>query len=229
MADLNRVEKGFDRLAPVYDLMVRLFAGSAIPRSQTVFLDIAEGRRILVVGGGTGLFLEELLHSIMSRAGRSTVHVVNLDLSSRMLQRAEARVRRIGLPPWIEVEHRHCGLAGIGRSERFDLVCTHYFLDLFAGAELDAVMARLDQALAAGGQWMFSDFDSRRSAQVKMLYRLFGLACGLKVRQLANFQRRFLGLGYEPVQEETDLGGLLRSALYTRAASHMESQTRENA
>jgi len=219
MADLNPVERGFDRLAPFYDLLVRMFAGSAIPGSQTVFLDSAEGSRILVVGGGTGLFLEELLLSIMNRAIVSTVYVVNLDISSRMLQRAAARVEQIGLPPLIEVEHRHCGLDGIGRSERFDLICTHCFLDLFAGAELDGVMARLDQTLAPSGQWMFSDFDSRQSVQVKMLYRLFGVVCGLKVRQLADFQSRFVRLGYEPVQQERNLGGLLRSALYTRAAA----------
>ena len=52
---------GFDFIAPYYDKLASLVYGNAIKNSQHVFLDrIPKASRILVVGGGSGVFLSAL-------------------------------------------------------------------------------------------------------------------------------------------------------------------------
>ena len=58
------LRRGFDRLAPVYDLLLRLSTGRLIPNSQTALLEhLPPGERALLVGGGTGEFLAALAKS----------------------------------------------------------------------------------------------------------------------------------------------------------------------
>lgn len=208
---MNRLQRGFDRLAPVYDLLVRLFAGDALPASQAALIPFLEpAKRVLVIGGGTGLFLKALCASMPHAT------FVNIDLSSGMLQRA---TRRTGA----QVEHRHGGLEKVHKEERFDLICTHCFLDLFEGSDLEQVMETLDQVLADGGSWLFSDFQSGsgrgsavRSLHLRGLYLFFRVTCGLQLLGLPDFQVLFRSRGYRCVQSREYLEGMLASRIYRR-------------
>ena len=208
---MNRLQRGFDRLAPIYDRLVLLFAGNALPESQTALIPyLPHARRVLVIGGGTGRFLQYLC------AAMPNAEVVNVDLSSGMLLQA---MHRTGS----NVEHRHGGLETIGAEERFDLICTHYFLDLFAPAELQQVMTALDRALPDGGSWLFSDFHSGsgrgslvRSLHVRLLYLFFRITCGLQHHVLPDFHAAFTRSGYRCVQSREFLEGLLVSRIYRR-------------
>ena len=117
------------------------------------------------------------------------------------------------------MEHRHGGLETIREGERFDLICTHCFLDLFEGEELEQVMAILDRSLESTGAWMFSDFQAGsavRSLHVRFLYLFFRLACGLQVQTLPDFQSAFTRLGYRCIQSGEFLEGMLASSIYRR-------------
>ena len=208
---MNRMQLGFDRLAPIYDLMVRVFAGDAIPKSQTALIPLLDRpTRVLVIGGGTGLFLQKMC------ADLPHARYVNIDLSSGMLQRAILRTAAV-------VEHRHGGLEAIREEERFDLICTHYFLDLFEDRELEQVMGALDRVLVEGGAWLFSDFQSGsgrgsmvRSLHIRCLYLFFRVLCGLRLHALPDFRSGFSRLGYSCVQSREFLEGMLISRIYRR-------------
>lgn len=214
------VAAGFDRLSPFYDVMVALYPGNGIPRSQTLFLDrLTRADRALIVGGGTGGFLLSLL-----RAGFDG-SVVNLDLSRGMTRRARRRIDRHAPASSGQIEFRCGTVAQLRSDERFDLICTHYFLDLFVADAMFAVMRRLDAALTPDGRWSCADFAhprgpvARRLGRplIRGLYGFFGRTCGIEPRALPPIRQGFERLGYEPAAERSLSGGMLWTAVFQRA------------
>ena len=89
---LARTAKGFNRLAPRYDALVKLFFGNDLLRATTHYFDrLPPNARLLVVGGGTGNFFAAL-----GRA-RPDCKVLYVDLSERMIALAQQRLA--SLPP----------------------------------------------------------------------------------------------------------------------------------
>jgi len=212
--------RGFDRLSPLWDLMVGLFPGRGIPRSRVRHLERAsDRRRALIVGGGTGAFLIALLESGFEGT------VTAIDPSAGMLRRSAARLRRRRPDDLGRVELRRGGIDCLRGDERFDLICTHFVLDLFDDARLVEVMERLDAALEPDGLWLCSDFAApaggmlRRGAQAALvgaLYRFFGVTCAVGARRLPPIDAGFERLGYRAVARDTLAVGVLWSAALQR-------------
>ena len=150
---LKRQAKGFDRLAKGYDLLVALVYGRSLRKAQSWYLErVKPGSKVLILGGGTGWFLEELL-----RTGR-VAEVDYVELSGRMLELSQKRVE-VQLPQekdrvnWIlgtvyDLEERPC----------YDLICTLCFLDLFEGEELESEVQAIIKRISPQGNWYFSVF-----------------------------------------------------------------------
>ena len=214
-----RISRGFDRLAPIYDLCADLAFAGRIHESQVALLPrLPALGRGLVVGGGSGRFLEALLIS------RRVETAVSIDASSAMTNRTAKRLGTGGLAGRAEL--RVGGLERLHASERFDLIATHCFLDLFDDDDLRVVMASLDHALAPGGWWLFSDFSTAGSGPggacrrivVGVLYRFFNATCGLKTAHLPNFERAFADRRLSAEARSSHAGGLLRATLYRRSS-----------
>ena len=207
----------FDRLASVYDGLGTMAFGGALHASQCTLLDaLPPCGRVLVIGGGTGRFLSELL------ARNRTAAVIYVELSEAMLRRAAARLSADDAE---RVTFRHGSWDQIAGDEVFDLVCTQCFLDCFAPPELTPVMDRLDTCLAPEGAWLFHDFDvsgrgplSRawRRTVVRLLYSFFGRVCGVRPRALPNLATAFAARGFVASASTEHLGGLLVNRLYLR-------------
>ncbi len=212
-----RSARGFDRLAPLYDLMADLAFAGRIHASQTLLLPhLAPVRRALVMGGGTGRFLAALLER------DPDVTAVSIDLSPGMTRRTAARLGARGLSGRAEL--RVGGIEKLDPNERFDLVVTHCFLDLFDDADLPAVVDRLSRSLEPMGYWLFSDFAAAgsglagmaRRSVVALLYAFFRVACSIGPNHLPDFDRAFDRAGLQTVVRQGLTGGLLQTALLSR-------------
>ena len=75
-----------DRIARLYRWLEYATFGNALQQRRTAFLaDVADARRVLLLGDGDGRFLEKLV-------GQNTqAHIDYVDLSRRMLALARAR------------------------------------------------------------------------------------------------------------------------------------------
>jgi len=210
-------------LSPYYDLMLQFFMGSCVSRSQTEYLaEVVDRRHALIVGGGTGRFLIDLL--VSGFQGR----IVYLDLSRGMLERSRQRLQQERPGDADRVEFREGTVDNLRDDERFDLVCTHCFLDLFTPLELTRLMARLDDATSEGVAWICSDFATpegtfpRRAFQatlVRALYEFFGAVCAIAPRRLPPIRECFTALGYEARASRHLAGGILWSALYVKSGT----------
>src|SRR4051812_19943989 len=112
---------GFDRLAPVYDKLAGLVFGKAIVDAQLIFLDeVRAGDRVLILGGGTGWVLKELLRR------QPACEVWYVDSSQRMIELA---TRNCGNPSNV---HFVLGTELSIPTMLFDVVIMNFFLDLFS-------------------------------------------------------------------------------------------------
>ncbi len=209
-----RIARGFDRLAPFYDLMADLAFAGRIHASQTLLLPhLPPVRRALVMGGGTGRFLDALL------THDPHVTTVSIDLSPGMTRRTALRLTSRGLSDRAEL--RVGGIETLDPDERFDLVVTHCFLDLFDDADLPLVVGSLNRSLEPAGHWLFSDFaaigsglaGAARRSIAAALYAFFRATCSIGPNHLPDFARAFDGAGLQTVVRRGLMGGLLQIAL----------------
>jgi ubiquinone/menaquinone biosynthesis C-methylase UbiE len=219
-----RTAAGFDLLSPWYDALAWMLLGRGIPASQTRFLGrVMTRRRALIAGGGSGRFLMELLER--GFAGR----VVNLDVSAAMLDRSRRRIER-SMPGLVgRVEFRQGDLRTLPADEGFDLICTHYVLDLFHGEEFERAVRRLDGALRQNGLWICSDFAEPRGGRVRRalqaallraLYQFFGVVCAVRTRRLPPNRATFRALGYSEECYAPNRSDLLWSGVYRKVGDH---------
>lgn len=218
----SRVRLGFDRLAPIYDLLLTLFSGNLIPRIRRSLLKIVPPREhALVLGDGTGRFLCELMAT--DRIGRATC----FDISDAMIHRASRRWAARGRNT-DQVSFHAAGLPiPEGLPDRYDLVCTNFFLDVFTDEELDPVFRQIDAALVPDGLWYYSDFCYPDAAIhpfenagarfiVRMLYVFFEWICGLRARALPDVKKCFVNHGYQLIFEEYSAAGMLVCQIFQK-------------
>lgn len=211
--DKERVRKGFNRLSPAYDLLARIFFGRKLEHSQTSFLtELKKCRTALILGGGTGLLLSEMLRMNIA------AHYVYVDISDKMI--AKAQKRTAGRNNMVEFT---CGSYPDIPNKQFDLVVTPYVLDCFSEKELGAVMKALSSRTAPGAEWLFVDFHVPEKGgmnlfarfTVRSLYVFFNAVCRLGVKKLPDFDRHFQQQGFAVKKEKQFLKGMLLARIYS--------------
>lgn len=140
--------RSYDRVAPWYDLVARLWTGGAIGAAGSAAAErVRRGQTVLIAGVGGGRDAAAL--------ARDGARLTLVDLSARMLERAAARVRAVDGAAAPELL---CADALSLPDRRFDVVCAHYFLNVFAPHELPEVLGRLAAHVAPGGLLSIADF-----------------------------------------------------------------------
>lgn len=187
----------FDGVAPIYDFLSSLVFGRRLQEAQTVFLTaIPEGASVLVVGGGTGQMLEQLV--LVARPK----HILFLDSSARMVSRATERM--LNTPIFSSIEFRVGDVMTLQHPASFDVVMTPFLLDLFTETTLrQQLLPVVLSTLKPDGLWLVTDFVRTSVWWQKILLwsmiRFFRLTAGIGIKQLPNWQ------------EELRLAGLIRN------------------
>ncbi|MBC7920928.1 MAG: class I SAM-dependent methyltransferase [Ferruginibacter sp.] len=205
---------GFDRLAWAYDFLAALVFGHSLKTAQAHFLaTIPAHSRVLLIGGGAGWLLNQMLvHRPLSR-------VVYVEASSRMLSLAKRKVQDLKHAPL--VEFRWGNETVIGAAERFDVVITPFFLDLFTRQRLQAsVMPRLAACLLPGGSWLFTDFVHPPYPFQKYLlwtmYRFFRLVCKIEAQSLPDYPPLFTAFGLQRTASRDFVGRMVVASVWRK-------------
>jgi tRNA (cmo5U34)-methyltransferase len=213
----GRIAKGFDRLAGFYDFLARAVYGNALRKAQSCFLpDLPSSAKVLVLGGGSGWFLEALLRQA------NPSHVVYVELSGEMLKRSEKRIQQNfpeALPKVTFLETRAEEVLAQFPDEKFDVIVTHCLLDMYDDPSLQALVGQLCMGLQPAGIWYFSDFSKVEVGPMKpvskvliwTMYRFFRVACGIQAEKLPDFEKAFRENNLQQTASKVFFGGMIRA------------------
>jgi tRNA (cmo5U34)-methyltransferase len=199
--------KGYNRIAPVYDWLARLVFGRSIIRSQTIFLDqLKDCRSVLVLGGGTGWWLNELLKKY------PYLDITFVDSSSEMIRRAKMKLEFN-----YRVEFVHSTIEEFQNSRKYDGIILYYFLDLFSEENLEAVIKKIEAQASAHSVWLVSDFVNKKkwhAVFLKLMYAFFRLLTGSNSIQLPDWQGELRKAGLVKMQEKDFYRGFILATIY---------------
>jgi tRNA (cmo5U34)-methyltransferase len=188
----------FSQVARVYDALASVVFGRAQRRAQQAALQAGlplagAAPRVLVLGGGSGWVLIELLRQCPA------AQVLYLETSGAMLGLAQVRLRREAPSALAQVEFRQGSEQALGPAERFDAVVTFFVLDCFTLAAFPGALASLQRARRPGAPWLVADFRPPRTwwqrGLLRAMYLFFGFAVGLRARQLPPWPTALSSLG----------------------------------
>ena len=203
----------FDWIAPIYDMLARVVFGRKLQQAQRVWLDqIPAEALVLIVGGGTGWILEQVLVYKPKR-------VVYLEASAQMLARASQRMIHQAVVG--SVEFRVGDTTALLPGECFDVLITPFVLDLFSEESLqNDFIPSLLSVLTSTGLWLVTDFVNPTIGWQKVLLQtmigFFRLVASIHVKQLANWQRCLTEAGLICIESQSQVGGMVSTEVWTK-------------
>jgi tRNA (cmo5U34)-methyltransferase len=211
----------FDLVAPVYELTTLVFGGS-VRRSQRVLLkELGPVKTILVIGGGTGWFLVELLEQTNAQ------RIIYLEKSKKMLDMSRRLVQR-RLPARLErVEFRHGTEDSVTSNDGpIDLVVTNFFLSQFTTDNCLKIARRLHSRLTPSSRWLFVDFEKPAErgwqrwaalAMYKLMFTFFILVSDLESRRQPDWEYVFGQLHMRPAVHKQFFAGMIHGKILVPA------------
>jgi SAM-dependent methyltransferase len=206
----------FDWLAPHYARVEAVTYGGLLQWCRTALLaDVADARRVLILGEGDGRFLAAFL------AANRVASVDVVDASPAMVALARRRVAADARVRWHVADARRLDWP----AGAYDLIVTNFWLDCFPAAELGRLLPRLAGALEPGGRWLIGDFAvppgtwvRRAAARAALagMYAAFRLTTRIPAGRLADPGPVLRAAGLEVVRAERRLGGFLAATLWRR-------------
>jgi trans-aconitate methyltransferase len=161
---------------------------------------------VLVLGGGTGWWLNQLL------AISPQIRITYIDASVKMLDIAKANVNSDS------IQFIHGTQKDIPTDEKYDAVMLFYFLDLFRTEELPVVTGLIDEHLNSRAQWLVADFvDEKKwhSLFLTVMYRFFNFATGLATRSLPDWRQALRQKNLRVVDQASFYGKFIRATRWT--------------
>ena len=206
----SHVVNGFDRLAPHYDWLARMVFGQRIVQAQTCFLSVIPPfSKVLILGGGTGWLLAELLQ------GRPKSEVWYIESSAAMLSMAMEKNKDQSQVRFI------LGTENDIPSCEFDIVIAPFFLDLFSPLRLQKVIERISLASKPSAQWMIADFVNQgkwwQLFLLKTMYSFFRRVCRIEAHALPPWGPILVQSGLTIVDRRFFYGGFIESAVYLKS------------
>ena len=143
---------GYDRLASVYRVLEYCVFADRLQQARIALLSqLADRSNILVFGDGNGRLLEQLCFM------NPTTSIVSVDISKRMIELQQTRVKRAGAGR--RVEFIHCDAQKYRPAQgEFDAIICAFFLDCFSQDTLQQQLPVWLLGLPACGLLYFVDF-----------------------------------------------------------------------
>jgi tRNA (cmo5U34)-methyltransferase len=204
---LNR----FDKIASVYDAMVKLVYGRSIYNSQINFIsELPQKGNVLILGGGTGWILDEI-----SRIAPGLT-IWYIEASEVMLRKSKERAKDT-----LYIHFIHGTEKNLPEEISYDAIITNFYLDLFPVSKLTQVVRLIISAMKVKGVWLAADFTNQNKWWQKILlsvmYKFFKVVSDLEAKTLPPWDVIMLENGLEEKKSKRLYGGFIKSAVYTIA------------
>jgi tRNA (cmo5U34)-methyltransferase len=201
--------KGFDWIAPYYDSLARLAFGDSIRHCQLEYLDkIPPGAKVLILGGGTGWLLGELMKI------NPSCRVWYVESSIKMLERTKARCGGVSNPEIIFIHGTEKNLQRYTEIH-FETVITNFYFDLFTSTSLNIALGDIKKCLSPCVTLLVSEFVARTRWQrllLFLMYRFFRWACAIEARNLPDWEDKLEKNGFVQRSETSFYFGFIKSS-----------------
>jgi tRNA (cmo5U34)-methyltransferase len=207
----------YNIIAPYYELLSRTVFGKTLIKSQSQYIkNIPPSANVLIIGGGTGKFLPELLKNTNCKK------ILYLESSSEMLRLSRKTI--INIKHTSEIEFRLGTQENLRPEEKFNTIITYCFLDLFDDIELNNLILKLDKTLIKNGLWLVVDFRISdhyfhkiwQYLLIKVLYLFFQITTGMKNKKLARFEDYFINNKLRRLEIKYFYKEMIFSAVYKK-------------
>ena len=200
----------FDGIAPIYDFFSSLIFGRALRKAQKSFLSsVPAGANVLILGGGTGYVLEELLSS------NPTCKVWYIEASRKMIDRAKARRHaNNGRTTFIYGTHDD-----IDTTVVYDVVIMQFFLDLFSTEQIATLLGKLNGLTRPNSIIIAADFVNNtwwHDAMLRTMYRFFNIIARVEVRCLPAWNEAIVASGYSETISSYYFRAFIKSGLFLK-------------
>jgi len=201
----------YNRIASFYDLLVKIIYGNKLYNAKKHFLPaIKNGSHVLMIGGGTGDVLNELLQ-------KPSITVDFIEPSSGMIRQAEKK-----LPP--EYNSRVHFIRGTVESippgTVYDTVITSFVFDLFKEHDALAFGKTIYPYLKKGGTWLLTDFFKTKNMFQRfilwLMYRFFKITTKIGANDVPGYEKIFQELNLLKKEEYRVMNGFVKSILYIK-------------
>ncbi|MFT7032647.1 MAG: ubiquinone/menaquinone biosynthesis C-methylase UbiE [Cyclobacteriaceae bacterium] len=196
----------FDEIAPFYDRLARLIFRKSIKKAQTKYLHLIKpGSKILILGGGTGWILKEIIDR------QPEVEITYVEKSTRMVELAKTAC------PNHNIEFVNLPFEECQTEEKFDFIMCNFFLDVFQSQKLkDQIIPKIKSLIAENGGLLVADFQVNQSIWQKMLlwamHRFFGLFSNMESQKLINLNELLISNKLK----ETSASYFFKSMIFSR-------------
>jgi ubiquinone/menaquinone biosynthesis C-methylase UbiE len=211
-----------DRLARIYRWLEYLRYGKALERCRATMLpQIAQARRVLILGDGDGRFSTAFL------AHNQTARVASLEISGQMIAVARRRLNAASHRGSSRITFRQDDIRTTPQpGDGYDLVVTHFFFDVFSTSELRAIIDRVSRWTTPDALWLVSEFDLPSSGWhrtharfwLKTMYTFFRITTNLRNQHLPDWRPLMEEAGFIARKQTQYQNGFIVSELWQRSA-----------
>ena len=209
------MKNNYNRIAPFYDRLVHFAFGGCQKKAQTAQLNqIDEKAKVLVVGGGSGLFLPELFRL------KPAVKIDYLEPAPRMNRLAKNRLNRGELAQFqlLEESLEEAALKG----SHYDGILTFFFFDLFPKAKSKQLHEKLFQSLKKDGIWLIADFNlpqnNKQKRLVKLMFLFLHFTVKAQQKSVYSYEKLFSKQHFKLEQHRKYCNNLFFSSAYRKSS-----------
>jgi ubiquinone/menaquinone biosynthesis C-methylase UbiE len=212
-AKLNR----FNGISRWYDPLTSVVFGKAIRDAQTCHLNLVpRDSKVLVLGGGTGWWLNDLMKNDVSR-------IVYIEASEKMLGQARKNIFDKD-----RIQFIHGTEKAIPKlNESFDVIITFFYLDLFDFYSLQKNISILHHSLKHEGLWLVADFVQLtwwHRNMLRVMYLFFRLINAMDTYHLEHWEKCLHDMNMELVTQESRYGRFIKSGVYRKVKTIANNQ-----
>lgn len=200
----------FDAVSGVYDALARLVFGKSIKLAQQAMLsELSDANTILIIGGGTGWLLEDLLTI------NQTAEIWYVEASRKMLERARHRLT-VHHPGHIRFIHGTENVLPI--QPVFDAVIANFYFDMFTITSLPVVMRKIRKSMKQGAVLVATDFVNPKTLWQTILlstmYAFFRVVSKLQATTLSPWRSLLLESGFKEEFSHKFYNGFIEAKKY---------------
>jgi len=207
----------FNLIAPFYDLLGYLIFGNSLKKSQLSHLKmVSSGSRVLLLGDGSGYVLQYLLKY------NNCAKIDYIDASSRMAEQAKDRIKITRSTTKINFIIKK--MEDVDITEKYDVVITSFFLDLFEENKLRLILSKVDQCTNEDGYLIVTDFKIKKDnlhsywqkLLVKAMILFFKITSNIEIKQLQDIWKTIESFHFQESEASDFYKGMIRSSVFSK-------------